>query len=240
MKRRTTFAYGAATSQGNWPVQEDGFFVDPGRGLFVLADGFGGRGNGDIAAKLALQEWRGAKADLAPRESGIYSPAQAWQRELFAEVNKKIMAWNEKRSPSSRGGCSLIAAGVHGDRELTITSVGACRAFLFRGGQWLTLVSPQASPRLFEGEALFPQQALGLGRELNPETRAFNWEPGDLLFLFSSGMACERDAFQAELSGQLALRAPGSDLGDIASLVAGGGEGGSAWNQTVVAVEALA
>lgn len=235
----TTMAFGAATSQGQWPVQEDGFFVDPGRGLFVLADGFGGRGNGDIAAKLALAEWRGGKADLSPREGGIYTPAQAWQREVFAEVNKKILAWNEKRAAAARGGSSLIVASVSPERELTITAVGACCAFLFRHGRWLSLVSPQSAPRLYPGDPLFPQQALGIGRELNPETRSFSWEAGDLLFLFSSGLACDRENFQTELSGQLALRNPGSDLGDIASLVAAGGEGGGAWNQTVVAVEAL-
>lgn len=238
MKR--TFAYGAATSQGQWPVQEDGFFVDPARGLFVLADGFGGRGQGDLAAKLALQEWRGAKLDPAPRESGIYSPAQAWQRDVFGEVNKKLLLWNEKRAAASRGGCSLIVASVSAARELTITGSGACCAFLFRQGRLRGLVSPQSAPRLHPGEPLFPQQALGIGRELNPETRAFIWEAGDLLFLFSSGLESDREGFEAELAGQLALRVPGSDLGDIASLVAAGVEGGSAWNQTVVAVEALA
>jgi|GEM_PF-7118396 len=237
--KRTTFAFGAATSQGNWPVQEDGFFVDPGRGLFVLADGFGGRGNGDIAAKLALQEWRGAKLDPAPKESGIYSPTMGWQREVFGEVNKKILQWNEKRAPAVRGGCSLIVASVSATRELTVTGSGACCAYLVRQGRMRALLSPQAAPRLHSGEPLFPQQALGIGRELNPETRAFLWEAGDLVFLFSSGLPCERENFEAELSGQLALRAPGSDLGDIASLLAAGGEGGSAWNQTVVAVEAL-
>ncbi len=237
--KRTTHAYAAAASQGQWPVQEDGYFVDPSRGYFVLADGFGGRGAGDMAAKLALTEWRAAKADTAPRESGIYTPVQAWQRELFGEINKKMLAWNEKRPANAKGGCSLIAATLVKERELTITSCGACSALLFRRGQWLTLVSPQAAPRVNPGDAQFPQQALGLGRELNPESRAFAWEGGDLLFLSSSGLVWEREGFQAELSGLLALRAPGSDLGDLAALAVAGGEGGAPWNQTLVTVEAL-
>ncbi len=237
MKR--TIAYGAATSQGQWPVQEDGFFVDPGRGLFVLADGFGGRGSGDIAAKLALGAWRAARLELPPREGGLLSPAQAWQRELFSEVNKKLLQWNEKRAPGSKGGCSLIAAVVSKHRELTITSTGACCAFLLRQGRWIPLVTAQAAPRQLPAEPLFPQQALGIGPELVPESRSFTWEGGDLLFLFSSGFAWDRDGFPAELAGQVALRVPGSDFGDIVSFLVAGGDGQALWNQTVVAVEAL-
>lgn len=237
MKR--TYAYGAATNQGQWPVQEDGFFVDPSRGLFVLTDGFGGRGNGDIAAKLALQEWRAAKFNGAPREGGMLSPAQAWHRETIVEINKKILQWNEKRSAGARGGCSLVVASVEKERELTVTSCGACATFLVRAGSWLPLLAPQAAPRTGAGEALYPQQALGTSRELNPESRSFLWEPGDLLFLFSSGLGWEREGFQADIAGQLALRMPGGDLRGIATLAADAGGPEGLWNRTAVAVESL-
>lgn len=233
MKR--TFAYGAAANQGLWPVQEDGFFVDPSRGLFVLADGFGGRGNGDIAVKLAIQEWRGAKPD-----PGV--PSQAWQAGIFSEINKKLLQWNEKRAPGAKGGCSLIAASVSQERELTLTSCGACSAFLLRAGAWLPLLTPQAAPRLHPGDALFPQQSIGTGKDLSLEARCLLWEPGDFLFLFSSGLAWEREGFQAELSAQLALRLPGSNLSDVASLAAEVGHGNgleATWNRTALAVESL-
>lgn len=236
---RKTFAYGAAASQGSWPVQEDGFFVDPTGGSFVLADGFGGRGKGDIAAKLALSEWRAAKPELNPREGGIFSPAQAWQRDAFAEINKKLLQWNEKRAASARGGCSLVAATLSPARELTVTGCGACAAFLVRYGQWIPLLAPQASARRAADDSLFPSQALGLGRELNPESRSLGLEPGDLVFLFSSGLAWEREGFFAELSSQLALRLPGTDLGEIAALAAGTAAPPGPWNQAVVVVEAL-
>jgi len=238
MKR--TFAYGAATNQGNWPTQEDGFFVDPGAGLFALADGFGGRGNGDIAAKTALLKCRAPAGERLPRDGGIYTPAQAWHRDLFGEINKNILGWNEKRAPAARGGCSLIVASVEREKELVVTGCGACSAFLLRQGNWLSLLSPQSPPRAQPGDALFPSQALGVGRELNPETRSLIWQPGDILFLFSSGLAWEREAYLAELAGQAVLRAPGTDLAAVAALAADAGMGeGAPWNQTALVVEAL-
>lgn len=231
MKR--TFAYGAAAHQGLWPAQEDGFFVDPGTGLFALADGFGGRGQGDIAAKLALQ---GCRAPATPR-----APAEAWHRDLFHELNKKLLAWNEKRPPTARGGCSLILASVEREREVVLTGVGACSAFLLRLGKWLPLLSAQSAPRASSADPLFPAEALGLTKEIRPESRHFFWEPGDFLFLFSSGIAWESENFQAELAGQAAFRIPGSDLSAMAAMAAEGGKpaGEAPWNQTALAVEAL-
>lgn len=237
MKR--TFAYGAAAAQGSWPVQEDGFYVDPTAGLFVLADGFGGRGNGDIAAKLALQEWRAHKAEPGPREGGIWSPLQAWQREAFAEVNKKLLQWNEKRAASAKGGCSLVVASVSPVRELAVTGCGACSALLLRQGQWIPLLTPQAPARRAPDAPLLPLQALGVGRELLPESRSLLLEPSDVVFLTSGGLAWEREGFQAELAAQLALRLPGSDLGEIAALAAGTAAPPAPWNQAVVVLEAL-
>jgi serine/threonine protein phosphatase PrpC len=234
MKR--TFAFGAATAQGSWPVQEDGFFADPGSATFAIADGFGGRGAGDLAAKQALQESRAAgTADRSPREGGILSHSQAAHRELFGEINKKLLQWNEKRG-TAKGGCSLILATVVSERELTITSCGACSAFLLRAGNWISLLSAQSPPRAAETDPLFPAQALGLGRELNPESRSFQWAPADVLFLFSGGLAWERSGFQSELAAQQAIRMPGTDLAALATFAT---QAASPWNQTALAVEAL-
>lgn len=242
MKR--TFAYGAATNQGKWPTQEDGFFVDPGSGLFAVADGFGGRGQGDMAAKLALLACRAREGanPAATTEGNTLSPTQVWQRSLFTEINKKLLQWNEKRPPATRGGCSLILASVEQERGLVVTNCGACSAFILRAGRWLPLLSPQCAPRALPDGALYPAQALGLGREIVLETRSLFWEPGDILFLFSSGLAWEGESFQGEISGQVAFRAPGSDLATVAALAAEGGKlpEEALWNQTALAVEALA
>lgn len=229
---RKTFAYGAATSQGSWPVQEDGYFADPGAGVFALADGFGGRGAGDLAAKQALLEVRNATKSPAP--------ATVVHRELFAEIHRKLAQWNEKRVPATGGGCSLLLASVGHDAQVTVTGCGAGAVFLVRAGVWLPLLTPQAAPRREAGAPLFPTQALGVAREIYPESRTFLWYPGDIVFLFSSGLEWERDGFITGLNAELALRAPGGDLGAVANL-ATEGPGGLPpnWNQTALAVESL-
>lgn len=55
---KKTLSFGAATQQGTWPVQEDGFYVDPVGQIYAVSDGFGGRGAGDISVKLTLEELR--------------------------------------------------------------------------------------------------------------------------------------------------------------------------------------
>jgi serine/threonine protein phosphatase PrpC len=236
MKR--TFAYGAATNQGGWHVQEDGFFADPADGVFALADGFGGRGAGDMAAKLALDEVRNAPAtDPAPREGGLLSPAQAAHRDLFGEINKKLLQWNEKRASSLKGGCSLLLARVEREQRVTVTAVGAVGAILVRGGNWLPLLAPQSAPRSEPNAPLFASQALGVGRELNPESRSFLWQPNDLLLLFSGGVAWERDGLVSNLNAELALRTSGSDLAAFVQSAVSAEE--APWNRTLLAVEAL-
>jgi serine/threonine protein phosphatase PrpC len=241
MKR--TFAYGAATRQGAWPVQEDGYFMDPLHGFFVLADGFGGRGNGDLAAKAALLEARTAAGPTAGARKGgapFRGPLAEWQRGLFLAINKKLLQWNETRAPNSRGGVSLLLVSSDRERqEFTLSHCGACAAFLLRAGarRWLPVLTPQAPPRADAEASLAPDQAVGLGAEIEPETRSVPWQAGDVLFLFSSGLDWEREGFALELVAQAALRAPGSDLLPLVAFAAEGGA--SKWNQTALAVEAL-
>ena len=238
MKR--TFAYGAATNQGRWPVQEDGFYADPVRGLFALADGFGGQGKGDIAAKVALEGCRELEKEPTAQEGSGLSPQQVWERDSLLAAQKKLKQWNEKRGAGSRGGCSLLLARIGAGREVALTGSGACAALLWRAGEWSTLLLPQSSPRV-PSLPRFPMQALGLRAEPLMESRAFVWRPGDLVFLFSSGVPWEDATYQAELSAQVALRMPGSELGSLATFAVGTAAlEESPFNQTALVIEATA
>ena len=240
MGTRKTFAFGAALSQGAWPVQEDGYFADPVSGVFALADGFGGQGAGDQAAKLALLAVKESPNKIAaPREGGIYSSREFFQRELFGEINQKNLAWNEKKSPGERGGCSLILVSVEENRRFALTSCGACSAILWRNGNFFPLLSPQGEPRTSAEAPLFPSQALGLGKELNPESRLFISSPGDLLFLLSSGVVWEQVERLPHLQAELSLRKPGSSLSQLAGLLLERNfdSAGNAANQAVLVVE---
>jgi serine/threonine protein phosphatase PrpC len=238
MKR--TFAYGAAMQQGAWPVQEDGYFLDPLQGFVALADGFGGRGVGDIAARTALQEARSNAGEPLSGRSGTFLRGRQGerQREMMHLINKKVLEWNEKRPAASRGGCSLLLAEADRERrEFVVSQCGSCAAFLLRKGSLVPLLTPQAPPRTAAEDGAIPDQGIGLGAEISPETRAIPWEAGDILFLFSGGLYWEREGFAVELAAKAAQRIPGSSLEGLVGHALGGGD--SDWNQTALAIEAL-
>jgi serine/threonine protein phosphatase PrpC len=229
---RRTFAFGAATAQGTWPVQEDGFYADPQGGVFAVSDGFGGRGAGDLAAKTALAELRAAR-DSA--EEAALSPALRRQRAAFHSAHQGILARNASRPFSSRGGCSLLAAAVGLNGWISLTQCGACAALLVRGGRAAPLLVPQCPPR---EEFPLPDQALGLSPEIQPESRSFSFEGGDLLVLASGGVEWKSENFELELLSQLSVRNLGDDLSPVATrLVESCSLSAQSWNRTVLLVE---
>lgn len=230
---RKTFAFGAATGQGTWPVQEDGFFADPLAGVFAVADGFGGRGAGDMAAKAALQEVR---VKQAGGEGQRLSPGQRAQREVFLRAHRAIATRNQQKSGSARGGCSMVMATV-GLSSVDLSQCGSCGVLLLRDGVIRPLLLPQASPRE-EFQPLLPDQALGLGEAPMPETRAFQGRPGDVLLLLSGGVEWELESFSSDAVAQLGSRLPGSDLSAVASrLVENSGLSSQGWNRTILLIE---
>lgn len=231
MKR--TFAFGAATGQGAWPVQEDGFFADPLAGVFAVADGFGGRGAGDMAAKAALQ---GAREKGSGSEGAGFTPGQRAQREVFFRAHKAIVARNQKRGAAARGGCSFVMATVAGASFVDITQCGACAVLLVREGEVHPLLLPQAPPRE-AFQALLPDQALGVGEPAVLESRSFQGRPGDFLLLLSGGVGWELGSFRTDLLVELGASLPGSDLSSVASrLVENGDPSSQAWNRTILLI----
>lgn len=221
---KQTIAFGAAARQGNWPVQEDGFFADPQQKIFALADGFGGRGNGDIAVKTALAAFRAKTAKEAP------APA-----EIFESINKAILDWSNPRPPASRGGCSMAFLRLESSGMISAANCGATGVGLIRGGRCLSILSPQSAPRPVPGMPLLPDEALGLLPGIKPEVRSFRPLPGDLIFLSSSGLEWEGEPFQTEILAQWSIHMPGSSIAPLAeSLVQAAYPD---WNATFLGIE---
>lgn len=230
MKR--TIAYGAAAVQGDWPVQEDGFLVDPVAGFFALADGFGGAGSGDQAVRAAIQEARMKGRELAPRAESLAAALKEW--------NNKLDDWNKPRGPARRGACSMLIGKIESSGRAVLVNVGAIAVLLLRSGSMHTLLAPQCAPREYPGAPLLPEQALGLGAEVFPEHRTLQLISGDVLLAASGGLAWDNEAFQLDLLGHVGLRTPGESLATLAAQLgenhpAGGGSG---WNRSILLLEA--
>lgn len=221
-----TFAFGAALAQGTWPCQEDGFLIDPTRRLFAVADGFGGRGAGDMAAKLILGELRGK----------LEGPAEAALMKAAQNANKQILERNIARPPAGRGGASFIAALSSGAGFVTLVHTGACAGFLVRAGELLPVLVPQARPREAY-QPLLPSEALGLGDALRLESRELELKSGELLFLASGGLDWESDGFRANLLAQAAGRSLGSTLEPIVrDLIENASMNAQGWNRALLGI----
>lgn len=230
---KQTFSYGAATIQGEWPVHEDGFYVDPVSGTFILADGFGGRGGGDMAVKMILQ-------DAKSKDWLDKNPSLDIQKKFIEASSEKILNWNAKKESGPKGGCSVIIAQIDKAKNLSISNCGACSAALWRAGNLIPLLAPQANPREFAGMPLFPTEALGVKNKIHCESRSFPLMAGDLILMGSSGLQWDSADFIAQFSAKMAVRFPGENLAPMAQELAEifGGIPGQSWNRSFLVFEA--
>ncbi len=107
-------------------LNEDSVLARPEIGLWVVADGMGGHGGGDVASRSVV----GALATLAPQRSGAA---------LLGEFEARIVSVNAalRALARSRGaavvGTTLVAVLVHGGHFACVWC-GDSRVYLLRGG----------------------------------------------------------------------------------------------------------
>ena len=185
--------------QGNAPLQEDCFQINPERGIFILADGFGGSPGAD-AAKLVIeamkqfleQEAGDLDATLPFELRPYYSLAGNVLFNAVSFANQKLMAFNKKTSWMDAGGASVIAGYLEG-RLLSIANVGACSAHLFRNGKSKEIIAPKTLGRQqnpFEeevGSHSVPLMSFGTVKQLEPEITEIEIKKGDQLCFQTSG-----------------------------------------------------
>jgi protein phosphatase len=194
------------SAQGHRPVQEDHVMVRQERGIFAIADGFGGVACGPEAAQAACEGVRG----FLEKEAGDTDATMPFVlRQYFSlagnvlfnsiiHANRKVLALNKGRSANEKGGASMVAGFVDGDL-LALANVGACSAWLFRGGREVELVVPRTYARLCDPFAAvgttpdqqIPLMALGISDDLEPEIFEYRLKPGDWLFLQTDGLTSE-------------------------------------------------
>jgi hypothetical protein len=155
--------------------------------------------------------------------------------ELFEGINKKILEWNAPRPSGARGGCSLATLWIDDKGYVTAANAGATGVGLVRNGRCLALLAPQSPPRLSAGMPLVPDQALGLMPGILPETRSFFAMPGDLLFLGSSGLEWEGEAFQTEIVAHWSIHLPGDNIAPLAEILVQTSP--SDWNSAFLGIE---
>jgi serine/threonine protein phosphatase PrpC len=105
---------------------EDRFFCDPERGIFIVVDGVGGHAGGETAAETALLQVR----TRLERASG--SPEERL-REAITLANNEVYRLSRTNAEWTGMACVLTAALVEGE-QLTIGHVGDSRLYKLRPG----------------------------------------------------------------------------------------------------------
>ncbi len=196
---RRLIGFGAATHPGEWPAQEDAYWIDPVRGLFALADGFGGLGAGDRAAALAVEAFAEAigneQIDSSEANSPL-SPEEIRLVQALRAANKAVDDFNHDRSHDARAGVSMLASMVLPAGRLVIASIGHAGAAILRRGK-VVAHFPAQSFAASQGGVLgakhprfgldFPLQFLGQGFPIEPFTRTYFAQSDDQLILFTEG-----------------------------------------------------
>lgn len=125
---------GAATDTGLVRSRnEDRYWIDCERGIFLVVDGVGGHPGGDTAAQIAVDEIRAAL--LASR-----GDAEDRVRSAIARANNRI--WDlAEADPSRKGMACVLTLALLEDGELTIGHVGDSRLYLLWDGAMRKMTS---------------------------------------------------------------------------------------------------
>jgi PPM family protein phosphatase len=123
----TIIAAGATDAGLLRDVNEDRFFVDDARGLFIVVDGIGGQAAGGKAADVALSMLR----QRLERETG---PVCERVREAIAIANNEIYRLASTR-PEWAGMACVLTVAVVKDGVATIGHVGDTRLYKLRAGR---------------------------------------------------------------------------------------------------------
>ena len=200
------------------PLNEDSILVEPGLGLFAVADGVESEPAGEKASALAvtaLRETIGTlrlDADSTPPfeyAEGIPLPARALKFS-FREVNRKIWDAGEK-SPQWKGMSTTLTAIWFQAGRAFVGNVGDSRAYLIRQGHIQQLTHDHTS--LSQGSAGKPEavkflesysstseheltRAMGINPDTEVQLAGVTPQLGDFFLLCTDGLYGEVRQFE--------------------------------------------
>jgi len=238
LKKKQSLSFFAITDKGNKrKVNEDSFLINEGLGLWVVADGMGGHGSGDVASKIATETIVQCVSEGYSLTDSIYLAHQ----QILSAARQGLGQWGM--------GTTVVALKINGD-DYEIGWVGDSRAYLLEGQQMYQLTRDHSMVQemvdrgeISAAEAEFhPQrnvivQAVGSPEidDVRVDVIADTMQAGDMLLLCSDGLTTE--VSEMDIAGIL-LESADAEIKTkkliTASLTAGGKD-----NVTVVVVEKM-
>jgi PPM family protein phosphatase len=229
------FSYGAATSVGRVrQVNEDSYLAVP--PLFVVADGMGGHGAGNVASRIAVEEMAACVALRPLLAEAVLA--------TLAQANRQII----ERDEANRMGTTvtgLAALETAGGDHLMVFNVGDSRVYRLAEGrlEQLTVDHSEVQELVLAGEITREQarthprrnvitRALGSDSSLLPDHWLLPAISGDRYLICSDGLFGELPDEVIRL-----LLAEGSSQQAAEVLVAAANDAGGHDNVTAVVVD---
>jgi protein phosphatase len=159
--------------------------------VFAVADGMGGARAGEVASKMAVEEFTSASGEGTPEER---------LARIATSANRRI--WEHAQADESRAGMgTTLTSVIVGDGEITIGHVGDSRAYRLRDHELEQLthdhslvaeLERRGELRHEEAES-HPQKniitrALGPEPDVEVDTHTHSAQPGDVYLLCSDGL----------------------------------------------------
>jgi PPM family protein phosphatase len=193
-------SYAAQTHQGPYlQVNEDAYDFDFENDLYLVMDGFGGSGIGDVAVEKLKQEIKTFYTHISDDPNATmplyYNPrnlleGNALLNSLFnAHIN--LLKSNAEKPINQRAGASAVVA-VRAESLLVLIGVGNCSAYHFRQGKLTKLISEDTLQYLAKDQfspqfRTSPMTAFGMYPDLGHQLKEVRLAEGDKVLLLTDG-----------------------------------------------------
>lgn len=171
---------------------EDSYYIDEGCGLLAIADGMGGHEHGQLASRIAVEQFANLTQEKCPETFSLEAMQQ-----LFMQANSAVFERQEALQ-SGIMGTTLTAVVIDGN-EMYLGHVGDSRLYLLQEGilQQLTMDHSYYAELIRQGTEdvhIENRQKNVLLKALGPEQRVEGQylqqtlKAGDMLLLCTDGL----------------------------------------------------
>lgn len=178
---------------------EDAYWCDPARGIFIIADGIGGYKAGEVAARLAV-EIISTELTIAVDRGLDEEALIGAMNDSFNSASREIFAQSQSKEENEGMACSLVAGILH-NGNCFVAHAGDTRAYLFYGGSFnqMTVDDTPVGVMVKRGY-LLPEKArthamknvllksIGSKETVETNITRFPVKPKDQLLLCSDGL----------------------------------------------------
>jgi protein phosphatase len=141
------------------PENEDAWIAVPEEGLYIVADGMGGRAAGEVAAAMVIQQLPELIKEKISADADVGSEKiQGLLTEILELVSRQIYEAGLSRRSQQGMGSTVVLCLIRG-KKIIVANVGDSRAYLLRGQTLERLTKDHSVFQQLVDQGLVPEQA---------------------------------------------------------------------------------